>query len=56
MDNQSIFLENGFSSSKEFNKLISNVDLSSVEKIKQFKKWQGNDGTKKGLLKLQEIK
>jgi hypothetical protein len=42
----------GFESLKEFHNLIANVDLTSPEKIAKFKKWQGTDGTKTGLLKL----
>jgi len=44
--------QHGFDSLKEFNKLVANLDLSSMDKIVAFKEWQNNDGTKKGLLKL----
>ena len=44
--------ENGFKSLEEFNKMVSNLDLSSFEKYKNFQEWQKNDGTKKGLKKL----
>ena len=44
--------ECGFDSLNEFNKLIASVDLSSDEKIKLFKDWKENDGTKEGLMKL----
>lgn len=47
--------ECGFESLKEFNNLISNIDLSTAEKIKNFKDWQNNDGTKEGLLKLKDM-
>ena len=47
--------ECGFDSFEEFNKMISNVDISTEEKMKKFKKWQYADGTKKGLLKLETI-
>jgi hypothetical protein len=43
----------GFASSQEFNSLIASADLSSIEKIVAFKKWQNEDGSKTGLLKLQ---
>lgn len=42
----------GFKSEEEFNTLINKVDLSSNEKIKEFREWQHNDGTKKGLIEL----
>ena len=32
--------------------MTNNVDLGSPDKIVAFKNWQGNDGTKEGLLKL----
>ena len=43
---------NGFESLEEFNKLVSDVDLSSPDKVSKFKKWQNNDGSKDGLLNL----
>ncbi len=42
----------GFESLQEFNKLVASVDLSTPEKLKAFKEWQDNDGSKTGLLKL----
>ncbi len=42
----------GFESLEEFNRMVSDVDLSTPEKLKSFKDWQENDGTKEGLLKL----
>jgi len=42
----------GFESLAEFNKMVSDVDLSSADKIKKFKEWQNLDGTKEGLIKL----
>lgn len=44
--------EMGFESEQEFNKLVAEVDLSSPERIKAFRYWQIEDGTKEGLLKL----
>ena len=44
--------KHGFNSLKEFHKLVSNVDISDANKLKAFKKWQYEDGSKKGLLKL----
>lgn len=49
---EEIILQYGFESLKEFNEMVANVDLSSMEKITAFKKWQEEDGTKEGLLKL----
>lgn len=42
----------GFESAKEFHSLMVNVDLSSPDKLKAFKDWKENDGSKEGLLKL----
>jgi len=44
--------EQGFNSLKEFNKMVSGIDLSTNDKLKQFKYWKENDGTKIGLYKL----
>ena len=52
---EEIVKEHGFDSLKEFNKLVANVDLTSKEKIDKFKHWQGNDGSKEGLLKLESV-
>lgn len=46
----------GFASLKEFNHLVANIDLSTPEKLKLFKDWQHNDGTKEDLLKLKTLK
>ena len=42
----------GFESLEEFNRMVSDVDLSTPDKLRNFKAWQENDGTKEGLLKL----
>jgi hypothetical protein len=42
----------GFDSLEELTKLIVNLDLSSLDKIKEFKEWQAECDSKKGLLKL----
>ena len=42
----------GFESLKEFNKLISSVDLSDPNIFIKFKMWQKTDGSKAGLLKV----
>ena len=44
----------GFESEKEFHKMVSSVDLTISEKMKQFLAWRDNDGTKEGLLKILE--
>lgn len=47
-----IVKQSGFESEKEFHTMVASVDLSTSEKITAFKKWQNEDGTKEGLLKL----
>ncbi|MNX78091.1 hypothetical protein D3C86_1096620 [compost metagenome] len=42
----------GFASQEEFNKMVSEVDLSDLKDLIAFKDWQNNDGTKDGLEKL----
>lgn len=42
----------GFDSLEEFNHLVSNVDISNVEKKKLFLDWKDYDFTKEGLLKI----
>jgi hypothetical protein len=44
--------ELGFENEKEMHRLVASVDLSTPEKIAAFKKWQFEDGTKDGLIKL----
>jgi hypothetical protein len=51
---EEIVKENGFESEKEFNKLVASVDISTYEKVVRFKKWQHEDATKEGLLKIIE--
>lgn len=45
-------LQAGFESLQEFYRLVSTVKISTSEKLAAFKKWQTEDGTKAGLLKL----
>lgn len=45
--------QSGFDSLEEFNKMIANLDLTKPGKLKAFREWQENDGTKDGLLKLE---
>lgn len=42
----------GFEDEKQFHSMVSNVDLSTQEKMIAFTDWQENDGTKEGLEKL----
>jgi len=44
----------GFESLEEFSQLISSLNLTTMEKLIAFRKWQENDGTKAGLLKLKD--
>ena len=44
---------NGFSDAYELHRLVAQVDISTVEKMAAFKKWQRDDGTKAGLLRLE---
>jgi len=46
----------GFDNETEMHKMISDIDLSTPDKIQEFKKWQDQDGTKNGLDKLGKIK
>lgn len=52
MNIEEAVLENGFTSPDEFFSMVAKVDLTSAEKLQQFKTWQNNDGTKAGLEKL----
>ena len=45
----------GFTSKEEWYQLISNVDISTNDKLKAFEKWKNKDGSKYGLLKLKRI-
>ena len=49
---QQIVNELGFESVEEYYRLISNVDLTSSEKLIAFYIWEKEDGTKSGLKKL----
>jgi hypothetical protein len=49
---EEIIKQYGFESMEEFNRLVSNVDLSTPDKLNAFKTWQNEDGSKDGLLKL----
>lgn len=50
---EKIVKQYGFDSLKEFNRMVVDVDLTSIDKLKAFRDWQENDGTKNGLLKIQ---
>lgn len=49
---EAIVKQLGFESEKEFHSLVAAADLSTPEKETAFKKWQSEDGSKEGLLKL----
>lgn len=42
----------GFDDAAEFNKLVAGVDMTTPEKLADFKAWQEDDGTKEGILEL----
>ena len=42
----------GFDSLNQYNKLVFTADVSTPEKLAAFEKWQEEDGTKEGLLRL----
>lgn len=52
---EEIIKEYGFDSLIEFHSMVANVDLSTPEKIKKFKDWQNNDGSKVGLINLPSL-
>lgn len=55
MDSINLIRQMGFDSDDEFHKLVANVDISTPNKLLNFKKWQSEDGSKEGLLKLSSI-
>jgi hypothetical protein len=42
----------GFDSLNQYNKLVFTTDVSTPEKLAALEKWQQEDGTKEGLLRL----
>ena len=42
----------GFDSLHQYNKLVFTTDVSTPEKLAALEKWQEEDGTKEGLLRL----
>lgn len=50
-----ILKELGFDSQQDFNSRLVSVDVSTPEKMAAFRKWQNDDGTKEGLLKLPTV-
>lgn len=46
----------GFDSAAEFYNLIANADITTPEKLAAFKHWQTEDGTKDGLIKIEQEK
>lgn len=44
----------GFSDVMEFHRMVVAADMTSPAKIRRFKKWQSQDGTRDGLSRLEE--
>ena len=42
----------GFADEADFHRLVASADISTPEKMKAFRKWQEEDGSKAGLLAL----
>jgi len=53
---EEVIKENGFESKEEFHSLVANVDIRTPEKLGAFRRWQFEDATKEGILKLNFIK
>lgn len=51
---EALVKELGFESLSEYHRLVANIDISTKEKLKDFENWKENDGTKQGLLNLNE--
>lgn len=45
---------NGFENEQEFHRLVAAVDISTPEKLARFTRWQEEDGTKEGLVRLEQ--
>jgi len=54
MSLENLVKEKGFENENEFHALVAGVHLSTQEKLDAFKKWQNEDGSKEGLLKLNQ--
>lgn len=46
---EEVLKELGFDCPAEFYRMVANVDMSSPEKLSDFKRWRVDDGTKTGL-------
>jgi hypothetical protein len=44
--------QKGFTNAAELNTMVTNVDLTTPEKLKAFMNWKDNDGSKAGLIPL----
>jgi hypothetical protein len=44
--------ECGFDSIEDFKELVNSLNLSTQDRIDEFKEWQNNDGSKDGLIKI----
>lgn len=49
---ESVAVSLGFESERELHRLVSSRDLSTPERLAAFKRWQTEDGSKAGLLRL----
>jgi len=56
MNLNDVAVKNGFKNADELLSLIFTIDLTNPDKLKAYKDWQENDGTKEGLMKLKETK
>jgi hypothetical protein len=45
---------NGFEDEKELHRLIARMDLTKPGMVAKFKIWQNTDGTKQGLIAIQQ--
>ena len=52
---EEIVKELGFKDEQEFHSLVARVDITEPMKLTAFKKWQMEDGTKQGILKLDKL-
>ncbi len=52
---EEIVKELGFKDEQEFHSLVARVDITEPMKLTAFKKWQTEDGTKQGILKLDKL-
>lgn len=49
---EEVLKKKGFDSVKQYHRMVSNVDLTSMENLIAFNLWKEIDGTKNGLINL----